>query len=303
MPIWCATVATGALQLEDDVVGPEDALRAGRDGKELRAPRRCSSPGPSLRQARRRLPRSTTSAATITTGARSTYWTRAKVASPTKPTKRSCALRDGSSSATTADVHRGENERVRDRVGDDERAEHEVGRRERERGRDERQTRAEVEAACEEVDRDRGERHDEDVLGLRQPERQLGIAGQPERNRKQRFEQRREMGRHTADHGMARLRDSPRERRIRVFVREVDGCLETERREHEAHDGAQPDERGEHHGDRGRRAVRRPAETRVATAASIPTSIGTRRKSLERRRRHEAAVELSGVFSGPSGRA
>src|ERR1700749_2324235 len=48
------------------------------------------------------LPRSTTSAAAISTGTSSTYWTREKTASPTSATTASSARRDCVSSATIA---------------------------------------------------------------------------------------------------------------------------------------------------------------------------------------------------------
>ncbi len=151
-----------------------------------------------------------------------------------------------------AEVERGEDERIGDRVGEQERGEEEVRRGDRERGGAEREAGAEPEPAGEQVDGDRGERHRERVQAEREPVGQHRVVEEPERRGEQRLEQRREVGGLAADRELPGLGQAAGERAVDVLVGEV----QRDRvREHgrEAEDEAQRDDSRERvaRGDRG----------------------------------------------------
>ena len=93
-----------------------------------------------------------------------------------------------------AEVEGGEDERVGERIGEDERGEDEVGERERERGARERVAGPETETPGEQVDGYGSQGHEERVLELHEAVRGGGRADQPEWSGEERLEQGGEVG-------------------------------------------------------------------------------------------------------------
>ncbi len=86
------------------------------------------------------------------------------------------------------------------------------------------------------------------MLGLGEPQRQLGVAREPERRGEEGLEQRREVSGDAADDRPSRLGDAVRECGIGVLVGQVEGRLDGERGEDEADECAQRDEAAEQPG-------------------------------------------------------
>ena len=114
----------------------------------------------------------------------------------------------------------------------------------RERSDAERDARRQAEPPREPVDGNRRQGHGEGSDRLRQVIRDADITHEPGRRGEQRLEERREVRRMASDEWAAGLGDRTSQRRVEVFVAEVDG-----RRAHpgesDAHGKAEPDDAGE----------------------------------------------------------